>query len=408
MIGVGGTTLQLNSDNTIQSETGWSGSGGGTSSYESTSSYQSSLGYPHRAIPDVAYDADLNTGFAVYDSFGGYGWVEVGGTSAGAPQWAGLIAIADQGRVVGGKTTLSSTQALTALYSLSASDFHDITSGYNGYFATQGYDLVTGLGTPVANRVIADLVSANFVSGGSATSQVSRPVAHGFTRRTSPRLDVTSSPANGTENSSSLLGSGQFAGADRAGLGTQVGITQAQPVVNQAVIATQITQAPAPARSLGQSLLEQPQYPTRSTGIEERAEPDGLIQNTTPVQSPTPDQEEAPTPDQAPATEPPSTPPPVEPAQPMDDLAKDHLDLALALVNSSMAARRLEPLPAPSTDLEKAPEAQPAWSVSTLAGTAAVAAGGYRLVLGWSDRIRRRWLAGRFASMEGEPGPVRG
>ena len=92
----------------------------------------------------------------------------------------------------------------------------------------------------------------------------------------------------------------------------------------------------------------------------------------------------------------------------MDDLAKDHLDLALALVNSSMAARRLEPLPAPSTDLEKAPEAQPAWSVSTLAGTAAVAAGGYRLVLGWSDRIRRRWLAGRFASMEGEPGPVRG
>ena len=147
---------------------------------------------------------------------------------------------------MGGKTTLSSTQALTALYSLSASDFHDITSGYNGYFATQGYDLVTGLGTPVANRVIADLVSANFVSGGSATSQVSRPVAHGFTRRTSPRLDVTSSPANGTENSSSLLGSGQFAGALIVqALGTQVGITQAQPVVNQAVIATQITQAPA-------------------------------------------------------------------------------------------------------------------------------------------------------------------
>ena len=49
-------------------ETAWSGSGGGLSAYEASPSYQSGLGYSKRAAPDVAYDADPNTGFAVYDS----------------------------------------------------------------------------------------------------------------------------------------------------------------------------------------------------------------------------------------------------------------------------------------------------------------------------------------------------
>src|SRR5205807_737888 len=107
----------------------------------------------NRASPDVAYDANPNTGFAVYDTYGQGGWLQVGGTSASAPQWAALIAIADQGRALAGLGSLDGfTQTLPKLYQLPAADFHDITSGSNGFAAGPGYDLVTGRGSPVANK----------------------------------------------------------------------------------------------------------------------------------------------------------------------------------------------------------------------------------------------------------------
>ena len=59
--------------------------------------------------------------YAPVDSAGGAGWTQVGGTSAGAPQWAALIAIADQGRALAGLGSLANAQA--AIYSLSAADF---------------------------------------------------------------------------------------------------------------------------------------------------------------------------------------------------------------------------------------------------------------------------------------------
>ena len=104
VLSVGGTALTLGPGNVWSSEVGWSGSGGGPSAYESQPSYQNGVvtqTSSARATPDVAYDADPYTGFAVYDSVpyeGGSGWSEVGGTSAGAPQWSALLAIADQGR----------------------------------------------------------------------------------------------------------------------------------------------------------------------------------------------------------------------------------------------------------------------------------------------------------------------
>ena len=111
-----------------------------------------------RMGPDVSYVANPSTGVAVYDQASG-GWLPVGGTSAGTPQWSALVALADQERAdaTPAQPSLSSTQLLTALYQTQG-DFHDITSGNNGYAAGVGYDLVTGLGTPEANLLIPALV----------------------------------------------------------------------------------------------------------------------------------------------------------------------------------------------------------------------------------------------------------
>ena len=88
----------------------------------------------------MAYNANPSTGFSVYDSvaYQAKGWMSLGGTSAGAPQWAALIAIADEGRQLAGKHSLDGrTQTLPALYNMPASNFHDITTGNNGYLAVR-------------------------------------------------------------------------------------------------------------------------------------------------------------------------------------------------------------------------------------------------------------------------------
>jgi subtilase family serine protease len=178
VLSVGGTTLRLDGNNNISSETAWFDSGGGLSQVESLPSYQqSALGGSARGNPDVAYDADPNTGFAVYDSFANPGgpWTKVGGTSAGAPQWAALIAIANQGRALNHQSSLDGpSQTLPLIYGLSGSGFHDITSGSNaaGYSAGTGYDLVTGWGSPNAAQVVATLTGQPQTTGSlSATGQ---------------------------------------------------------------------------------------------------------------------------------------------------------------------------------------------------------------------------------------------
>jgi subtilase family serine protease len=115
VLAVGGTRLSVDGAGNYLSETGWGGSGGGASVYFSRPAYQSGAnGYSgsQRGAPDVAYDADPNTGFSVYNTYDG-GWEQVGGTSAGAPQWAALVAIADQGRALAGLGSLDgATQTL--------------------------------------------------------------------------------------------------------------------------------------------------------------------------------------------------------------------------------------------------------------------------------------------------------
>jgi subtilase family serine protease len=192
VVSVGGTTLRIQSNGTYISETGWGSGGGGISAFEPKPSYQSSVtqSATNRTSPDVAYDGDPSTGFYVYDASNG-GWWQVGGTSAGAPQWAALIALADQGRAANGKSDLSSTDTLTSIYAMPAGNFHDITSGYNGNLAGSGYDLVTGRGSPIANLVINSLV--NYASGASIKAS---PPASATTSSGSSSKGVTRSTPN--------------------------------------------------------------------------------------------------------------------------------------------------------------------------------------------------------------------
>jgi len=197
VVAVGGTTLYLNPDDSYQSETGWGGSGGSASAYESQPSYQngivSQFSTTQRTSPDVSFDADIRTGVQTYNSFDPNAnsfWGTDGGTSLSAPCWAGLIAIVDQGRVLSGKQPLTGpSQTLPALYQLPPADFNDITIGNNAQYtlydtvadpsqfsAAPGYDMVTGLGSPVANLLVPDLVAyANKWTGEGSNNLWSNP-----------------------------------------------------------------------------------------------------------------------------------------------------------------------------------------------------------------------------------------
>ena len=177
---VGGTSLTASDpDGKYQSETVWNdgyGAGGGGISqvfkepeYQKDNlphSVQKMLGN-HRGIPDIAYNAGVVTGISVYLGFlgaGNNGFYIFGGTSAGSPQWAGIIADANQlaGRPLG--------YLNFALYELgnsnrAANSFHDITVGNNsfvtgvpGYNATPGWDLASGWGTPKTQTLVKNLI----------------------------------------------------------------------------------------------------------------------------------------------------------------------------------------------------------------------------------------------------------
>ncbi len=206
--GIGGTYLCTDATNTTSrvvdsasppgacrnnpgvAEVGWVDSGGGFSHVFSRPSYQDTLPAGStpigamRGVPDVGLQASSRTGALVYitlppDGLGGLlcapatpcstGWYDIGGTSLSCPQWAGLVAIADQ--INGGGLGLLNPglYKIGASASRYASDFYDVTVGNNtnptfpsvpGYDATTGWDPVTGLGTPNAANLVPDLVNA--------------------------------------------------------------------------------------------------------------------------------------------------------------------------------------------------------------------------------------------------------
>ena len=116
-------------------------------------------------MPDVAADGDPATAMAVYSSDQ---WQQIGGTSASTPLWAGLMAIANQiaGHPLGFINPALYKLAISSSYAL---DFRDITVGNNsishgvhvmGYSATKGWDAITGLGAPIAEKLLPDLITS--------------------------------------------------------------------------------------------------------------------------------------------------------------------------------------------------------------------------------------------------------
>jgi subtilase family serine protease len=193
VLAVGGTQLTTDTLGNYQSETGWSGSTGGPSAQVTQPAYQHGVvtqSTTMRTVPDVAYNASSASPYAIYDTSIYSGWLEAYGTSAGAPQWAALVAIADQGRALSGLGALDGpSQTLPLIYQLPGSDFHDITTGNNGgYSAGPGYDLVTGLGTPRANLIAPAL--AGITNGPTVTTSAS----------------ASSNPVTGTTTNLSVLG----------------------------------------------------------------------------------------------------------------------------------------------------------------------------------------------------------
>jgi kumamolisin len=148
VVAAGGTTIHRNASGAFTGETAWSGSGGGPSSYEARPAYQSSIVTKvgsRRGTPDISFDADPNSGVAVYDSTPCQslsGWLVFGGTSVSAPSIAGVFNLA-------GHFYASTNIEQSTVYSnLGTANFRDITVGTAGaYSAGPGWDFVTGVGT---------------------------------------------------------------------------------------------------------------------------------------------------------------------------------------------------------------------------------------------------------------------
>jgi hypothetical protein len=139
VVSVGGTTLNLRADGTVISETAWGNSSGGLSAYVEIPKYQTNFGlnYSKRAVPDVSFNGNPSTGVSVFNG----SWWKIGGTSAGAPQWAAINAV---GRSVTNENLYDRAKSSYSSY------FRDITLGLNYVnSAAEGYDLVTGLGSPL-------------------------------------------------------------------------------------------------------------------------------------------------------------------------------------------------------------------------------------------------------------------
>lgn len=152
---VGGTTLNTDAQDHYQGEITWNAGGGGASPVEAPGFWQKNADPAYatgqRGVPDIAFDADPNTGARIYQ---GNSTVQVGGTSLSSPLALGAWARLESGH---GNSLGFAPTALYGLYNKANTSplsrnatpgFHDITTGFNGlYPATPGWDFTTGIGS---------------------------------------------------------------------------------------------------------------------------------------------------------------------------------------------------------------------------------------------------------------------
>ncbi len=187
VLGCGGTEL-IGNGGSITSEVVWNelassegATGGGVSNIFALPSWQAKANVPPpsgsaggRGVPDVSGDADPQTGYQV--RVDGQTMV-IGGTSAVAPLWAGLIALSNQQNGTSAGFIQPQIYAAKA-----ASAFNDIVSGNNGAFsAGPGWDACTGLGSPIGSALISLLGAAAAAKkkGGKKKPVRMRPVKKG-------------------------------------------------------------------------------------------------------------------------------------------------------------------------------------------------------------------------------------
>ncbi len=202
---VGVVTLTMNGAGaSYSSETVWNwdvrygpaadgiGSSGGFSSYYPIPSWQTNINMvarggstTYRNFPDVALTADD----VLVIADGGVEYIGVGGTSCASPLWAGFLSLANQQAASSGHAAMGFLNP--AVYNIANSPayfncFHDTTTGNNTwsgspnlFYATNRYDLCTGLGTPTGTNLINALTAGGFTN--SVTHLSPPPAPYGST-----------------------------------------------------------------------------------------------------------------------------------------------------------------------------------------------------------------------------------
>lgn len=204
VIAVGGTTLNIYTDNTYANESVWNGTGSGCSTYEGVSSWQNTVSnwsqtncINKRAITDVSAVADPNTGAAIYNSTpynGQTGWWQLGGTSLASPLIASIYAL------TGGIPTGMNASSIP-YSSFNPENSHDIVNGSNGTCGTimcnaiVGYDGPSGLGTP--NGVSGFISASNSPSSTPTPTIIILSPTPTIGDTTPPTVSITS-PTNGS------------------------------------------------------------------------------------------------------------------------------------------------------------------------------------------------------------------
>ena len=216
---VGGTDLETSGAGGLwSSETAWVDGGGGISPDKfaipfwqtTTATSCSNCSNSYRNGPDVS--ANANFTFYVCADQTTCTANLYGGTSFAAPMWAGYLALANEQAMADGKPTLGFINP--ALYGIGLSssydtDFHDITTGSNGYSATTGYDLATGWGSPNGSSLISGLINTINTPGFGLTAS---PTMVSVVQGSSGTSTITSTVTNGFDSGISLSATGQPTG----------------------------------------------------------------------------------------------------------------------------------------------------------------------------------------------------